>query len=87
MDGLVYMESMSKRVPFTQADITRLLKGAQAAGVAVRRVGIDRVTGNLVADFVGTGENAPTSIEDEDDDGWGRAISDRRQRRLAAQRH
>jgi hypothetical protein len=73
---------MSKRVPFTQHDITRLLKGALAAGTAVRRVEIDRVTGNLIAEF--TTPTKDGALPDEDDD-WDTAISAWRKRRASAQ--
>lgn len=35
---------------FTQADITKVLKGAKAAGVAVKRITISR-SGEIIADF------------------------------------
>ncbi|MBE0580814.1 hypothetical protein [Devosia sp.] len=44
---------MTKAAPFTQADITKLLKGAKAAGMTVRRITIDR-SGRIIADFADT---------------------------------
>ena len=41
---------MTKPAVFTQGDISKLLKGAKAAGMDVRRVVIDR-SGRIVADF------------------------------------
>lgn len=41
---------MSKPAVFTQGDISKLLKGAKAAGATVTRVAIDR-SGRIVADF------------------------------------
>jgi|GEM_PF-1451971 hypothetical protein len=41
---------MTKPAVFTQGDISKLLKGAKAAGMDVRRVAIDR-SGRIVADF------------------------------------
>jgi hypothetical protein len=41
---------MSRPAVFTQGDISKLLKGAKAAGVEVTRVEIDR-TGKIVAQF------------------------------------
>ncbi|MFC3705651.1 hypothetical protein ACFOOL_12885 [Devosia honganensis] len=44
---------MTRPAAFTQGDISKLLKGAKAAGMEVRRVVIDR-TGRIVADFAGS---------------------------------
>ena len=53
---------MSKPAAFTQGDISKLLKGAKAAGMAVKRVVIDR-SGRIVADFGGAGEDASPANE------------------------
>jgi len=41
---------MTKPAIFTQGDISKLLKGAKAAGMPVKRVMIDRA-GRIIADF------------------------------------
>lgn len=53
---------MTRPAVFTQGDISKLLKGARAAGVSVKRVIIDR-TGRIVADFGETAEDAPAPNE------------------------
>lgn len=70
---------MSRRAAFTQTDISRLLKGARAAGEPVRRVRIDQA-GNIVADFGAREEDG------EPEDEWSRAIRAKRER-TAAKRH
>lgn len=47
---------MTKPAVFTQGDISKLLKGAKAAGIPVKRVIIDR-SGRIVADFGETDQN------------------------------
>jgi len=39
---------MTRRKPFTEADVTRALKGAQKAGITVRRFEIEPTTGRIV---------------------------------------
>jgi hypothetical protein len=53
---------MTKAAVFTQGDISKLLKGAKAAGMSVKRVVIDR-SGRIVADFGGTEEDAQPANE------------------------
>lgn len=53
---------MSKPAAFTQGDISKLLKGAKAAGATVTRVVIDR-SGRIVADFGKPGNDAPEPNE------------------------
>lgn len=48
---------MTKPAAFTQGDISKLLKGAKAAGMKVRRVVIDR-SGRIVADFTGSPDDS-----------------------------
>jgi hypothetical protein len=48
---------MTKPAIFTQGDISKLLKGAKAAGMPVKRVIIDR-SGRIVADFGETEQDA-----------------------------
>ena len=48
---------MTKPAVFTQGDISKLLKGAKAAGVAVKRIIIDR-SGKIVADLGETDQSA-----------------------------
>jgi hypothetical protein len=48
---------MTKPAVFTQGDISKLLKGAKAAGMSVKRVIIDR-SGQIVADFGETDQSA-----------------------------
>jgi len=72
---------MSKPAAFTQSDIARVLKGAKAAGETVRRLEIDRGTGNIIAEFGQRGEDAAS-----DDNEWMRAIRAKRER-AAAKRH
>jgi hypothetical protein len=48
---------MTKAAVFTQGDISKLLKGAKAAGVTVKRVVIDR-SGRIVADLAGAEDDA-----------------------------
>lgn len=38
----------TRRASFTQSDVTRAIKGAQAAGLDLARVEIDRQTGLIV---------------------------------------
>jgi hypothetical protein len=72
---------VSKPAAFTQGDIVRVLKAAKAAGETVRRLEIDRGTGNIVAEFGERGEDAGVA-----DDEWMREIRAKRQR-AAAKRH
>lgn len=53
---------MTKPAVFTQGDISKLLKGAKAAGMDVRRVVIDR-SGRIVADFGQPAEDAAEANE------------------------
>ncbi|KKB80829.1 hypothetical protein VW35_01060 [Devosia soli] len=53
---------MTKAAMFTQGDISKLLKGAKAAGMTVKRVVIDR-SGRIVADLGGEADDAPPSNE------------------------
>ncbi len=53
---------MTKPAVFTQGDISKLLKGAKAAGMDVRRVVIDR-SGRIVADFGHPVEDATEANE------------------------
>jgi hypothetical protein len=39
---------MNRRKPFTQADVSRALKGAQSAGMKVTRFEIDPATGKII---------------------------------------
>lgn len=48
---------MTKPAVFTQGDISKLLKGAKAAGATVTRVEIDR-SGKIVALFAGQADDA-----------------------------
>jgi hypothetical protein len=48
---------MSRRKPFTQADISRALKGAQSAGLKIQRFEIEPATGKIV---IVSGETAPS---------------------------
>jgi hypothetical protein len=59
---------MTRPAAFTQGDISKLLKGAKAAGLTVSRVTID-ATGKIVADFAQEGDNAS-----KPDDEWGARI-------------
>lgn len=71
---------MSRPAVFTQADISKVLKGAKAAGAKVNRVEIDR-SGKIVAHIASEDEHA-APIGDE----WGDRIRAKRER-LAAERH
>lgn len=42
------MMAEKRRASFTQADVTRAIKGAVAAGMELARVEIDRHTGQIV---------------------------------------
>lgn len=53
---------MTKPAAFTQGDISKLLKGAKAAGATVTRVVIDR-SGRIVADFGKPADDAPEQNE------------------------
>lgn len=53
---------MTKPAVFTQGDISKLLKGAKAAGMTVSRVVIDR-SGRIVADFGKPSEDAGAANE------------------------
>lgn len=47
------------RAPFNQIDVTRAVKGAVAAGLAVARIEVDPRTGKIVIHSEGsTGDNA-----------------------------
>lgn len=70
---------MSKPAVFTQGDISKLLKGAKAAGMAVKRVAIDR-SGRIVADFGEAGEDAAPTNE------WD-VVFDAQEKRTAKGRH
>lgn len=53
---------MTKPAVFTQGDISKLLKGAKAAGATVTRVVIDR-SGRIVADFGKPADDVPETNE------------------------
>lgn len=53
---------MTKPATFTQGDISKLLKGAKAAGATVTRVIIDR-SGRIVADLGTAADDAPEQNE------------------------
>ncbi|KFC62727.1 hypothetical protein FF80_03294 [Devosia sp. LC5] len=53
---------MSKPAAFTQGDISKLLKGAKAAGATVTRVIIDR-SGRIVADLGTPADDVPEQNE------------------------
>lgn len=71
---------MTKPAVFTQGDISKLLKGAKAAGLAVSRVTIEP-TGTIVAEFTKEGDNEP-----EQTDEWGARIRAKREQ-APAKRH
>lgn len=54
--------TMTKPAVFTQGDISKLLKGAKAAGATVTRVEIDR-SGRIVAQFGPASEDVPEPNE------------------------
>ena len=58
---------MSRRVAFTQADVSRALKGAVIAGMAIRQVEIDR-EGKIVTRFAADGENPAAANGNEWDE-------------------
>lgn len=70
---------MSKPAVFTQGDISKLLKGAKAAGATVTRVIIDR-SGRIVADLGTAAEDAPADNE------WD-VVFDAQKERTAKGRH
>ena len=70
---------MTRQAIFTQGDIAKLLKGAQAAGVQVSRVTIDP-SGKIVADFAQADNN------DSEPDEWGARIRAKTQQ-PAKERH
>jgi len=47
------------RATFKQADVTRAIKGAVAAGVAVARIEVDQRTGKIVIFSDGARSSAP----------------------------
>jgi hypothetical protein len=51
---------------FKQGDVTKALKGAVNAGLSVRRVEIDKKTGNIIV-FTGALEEPPPSANEWDD--------------------
>ncbi|WEK05720.1 MAG: hypothetical protein P0Y65_05555 [Candidatus Devosia phytovorans] len=71
---------MTRPAAFTQGDISKLLKGAKAAGVSVKRVVIDR-TGRIVADFGETVEDATAPTNEWD------VVFDAQEKRTAKGRH
>jgi len=71
---------MTKPAVFTQADISKLLKGAAAAGMTVARVEIDR-SGKIVAHLQSEIKDAAPVVEDE----WAERIA--KTQRAAAERH
>lgn len=52
---------MTRRKPFTQADVSRALKGAQSAGLKVQRIEIDPATGRIV---VVSGNELPSKAQE-----------------------
>lgn len=53
---------MTRPAVFTQGDISKLLKGAKAAGATVSRIQIDP-TGKIVAEFAQESHNEPQPSE------------------------
>ena len=70
---------MTKAAVFTQGDISKLLKGAKAAGATVTRVVIDR-SGRIVADLGKPTDDAPDQNE------WD-VVFDAQEKRPAKGRH
>lgn len=70
---------MTKPAVFTQGDISKLLKGAKAAGQTVTRVEIDR-TGKIVALLAGAADDAVEANE------WD-VVFDAKEKRPAKGRH
>jgi hypothetical protein len=70
---------MSKPAAFTQADISKLLKGAKAAGVEVTSIVVDR-SGKIVAQIGKPKDDAPERNE------WD-VVFDAEEKRPAKGRH
>ena len=70
---------MTRPAIFTQGDISKLLKGAKAAGATVTRVIIDR-SGRIVADLGVPADDAPEQNE------WD-VVFDAQEKRTAKGRH
>lgn len=56
---------MSARAAFRQSDITRAIRGANAAGVQVERLEVDTTTGKIVV--VPKGGGSPTIANEWDE--------------------
>jgi hypothetical protein len=56
---------MKRRKPFTQADVSRALKGAQCAGLKVERFEVDPVTGKIIVISGANTSTEPTTKFDE----------------------
>lgn len=50
---------MTRTAAVKQNDITRAIKGAQAAGLDVGRVEVDPITGKIVVHFKGASDETP----------------------------
>src|SRR5262245_5183821 len=62
------------RVPFTEADVTRALKGAKKAGYSVNRVRIVRGTGDIELVFGMSDQHTFNSVSDNE---WDTPSSDK----------